>query len=229
MEEAQDAQPKPQVPVKSSDYLPNLGIKTPENDTEKEKIRQSVVDVVREIQKPDNFDNFKEAAIAMFTQLGLPPSEQSEDLQLTEKKFQESYVKWHSNMQGIKAKDTVRIDIEMFGKDLAYGNIYLYSTLVAGKRITGVGPGACSLPRAIEPNLTYHTPEKNFYKVFEEVIGVDPQTKVKDMYKRYPQLANLENPKRFYVINDSKENFQYIRVPYNELVFSALLGLGIKA
>lgn len=75
-----------------------------------------------------------------------------------------------------------------------------------------VSPGACSIPKEISPRkerpeLWERRPDVNFYRVFEEVVGINPQTRLEEAYKRNPKLLQDTSKFRIFYIDGNN----YIR------------------
>ncbi len=207
--------------IRSINNLPDLGVKVPETEEEKEKMRQAVVAVVKEIQKPDNFEGFKTSVIEMFSIFGIKQSTDKERIEENNARWERQYKTWQKLANKANIQTGYSADIEIHGVKGSSGNILLDTqVLPGGIRVTGVSPGACSIPDITPASRKFHLPERNFYRTFEEVIGVDPLTKSKDQYKNHPELLN-DKQKLFYVIGDG-----YKRIPFSQSIYKAIRDLG---
>ncbi len=212
----------------SVDNLPDLGIKTPEDESKIEAMRQSTVRLVTELEKPDNYNSYREAVIDLFDQFGITPATSNPNLvQRNESMWQQKY-NFYQEMKTINPNYTANlIDIEMAGEG-AYANIYLSSevvnTLKGPKRVTKVFPGACSLPypvRPADPPSNWHFPERNFYKTFEDVIGVDISLKNDPSWPKLPNtIQELSEMYSFYVVEGKyyRVNASEAKTKINEIV-----------
>ncbi|SRR5258706_6160179 len=191
----------------SLDFLPNLGVKTPENSEEMEKRRQSVVKLVNEFEKPNNYDSFREATIRMFGEFGISPAADPKFSEKNEKLWKRQYSSYHE-IGNINPTANSYSDLEMYGKG-AYANIYIRSEIVktssGPKKVFKVCPGACSLPGPVpkgESDTSYHYPERNFYKTFEEVVGVDVSYRDSQYWYQSPEvLQEASHMFSFYVVD----------------------------
>lgn len=203
---------------RSVDNLPDLGIKFPENEKKTEEIRQSAVQLVVELNKSNNYEAYRQAVINLFRQFNISPITSNPNLaEKNEKLWKERYDFYHE-MKSINPNYKENLmDIEMFGEG-AYANINLKSetinTLRGTKRITKISPGACSLPTPVpsDSQNKWHFPEKNFYRTFEEVIGVDISSKNGPDWPKNPNtIQELSKMHSFYVIDN-----KYYRVNATE-------------
>lgn len=184
---------------RSFDYLKNE-IKAPESKEAVEKLHESIVNLVNEINKPDNLDGFIKSRDEFFTNLGIEPTDDETLSKNNKNTAEQAY---------LEAKlDDKRVDVQIHGKGGIYANIYLdRSLLPGGKRITQVSPDACSIPNPIRKPEGGQTRinDKNFYKIMEDNVGIDPDTKQVEMYKNHPYMQN--DPKKykyFYVVDGRK-------------------------
>lgn len=196
-----------QLQHKSINNLPDLGVKTPEDESQVEALRQSVVRIVTELDKPDNYEEFRAATIAMFEGFGIAPTTDEVLSQRNERMWKGKYSHYQEMTRHINPNADIFLDIEMVGQG-AYVNIYLESnsvkTLKGRSRETKVYPGACSLPQPIsgKSESSWHAPERNFYRTFEEVVGVDLSLKTDADWPHNPYtLQHLSDMYTFKVVD----------------------------
>lgn len=205
--------PKLGLAEKSFDNLKNE-ILIPEAS----KVHQALIEIVSELDKQHNEKGFLEAVMKFFNLFGIVPTNDNvlagKNTELNTRAYQMGQL------------DNSISDIQIHGMGGIYANIYLKRQRKPnGKITTQIYPGACSIPQPI-----FQTKEgqnrvldRNFYQIVEQIVGVDPWTKVQEMYKNHPYMLNEKNKQKyFYIVNGKK-----VQIPAKPLLarFASVMGI----
>lgn len=205
----------------SLDNLPSIA-KVEFSEEKNAEIRAQAVDLCNQIVHPDNLDGFLTAVSAFFALFNIP----SEPSLL--QRNQELWTRAYQNMQNkIRNGSHTYVDIEIFGQG-TYANIYLkrveLPALLGKLTVMQITPGACSIPRKIEPLAVYRVkvPDRNFFDLCEAVLGVDISQfeYYRDTYREYGVDVTKDQKYKFYAIGKS-----FVRVPLDENVVDYLSNL----
>lgn len=187
--------------------MTDKGITEDFNSKEKEieSKRDLVLKVVKEINKPENYDGFKKAATEMFAAFGVIETDDTELKAFIERDFRRNYDRKQETPE-------MDLDIVMYGTGKEeYANINIRRKNIPGTnlKVDVVSPGGCSVPM----NASGFNKESSFYESFEKQIGVDPQTYTMEEPKRWVDGRRNENDiYHIFAVVGSK----YFRIPANE-------------
>lgn len=136
------------------------------DDVEYGEIRHQAVELATAMLNKDlDYESFEKLATDLFSRLKMPPV--MEGIQGTLNK--ETWKKAYAGLKDYLEKGAA-IDLEVYSNENTYGNIYF----ATNNGLTMVVPGACSRPREMTVDKNGNLPERNFYEVVEEVLGVEP-------------------------------------------------------
>lgn len=191
----------PRVP-KSVDHLPDYGILPPDSEQERQRLRQSVVNLVAELNRPDNFENFAQATSDMFTQFGIPPSDKEARQQWSRQNWQDIYRSWHT----LGPLPNHILDLQIKGPENSYANINIIPRQAKktheNSQLVQITPGDCSRPQPVPKNPTAKSLQaRNFYQTFESVIGISQESKHHSPYLNQHTLLDPDQQRLFYVVD----------------------------
>lgn len=146
--------------------FPDLGLK-PLKGKERQLARQAVGNMIEQIKKPNNQDQFLASTREMFTTFGIKEDPLQEPW--NSEHLAAVYQEWHQRLEERKGGGFY-VDIELRTQKKGYANIYLFRDFYPKDAIR-VLPGACS-QGSTRPAYIEFLPVKDFDQAFMSAVGV---------------------------------------------------------